>query len=140
MAYSLNDMYASLRMIMRIDGLILGVGVGLYPLFAPRGQLATAETGALALLWPARLAGGVLLALGIMLLLAAQERAVSNASLVAMLVANGATALVLLFAYLQGEFDGLGLGGEIALVGLFLICLVGAVAPLRYLRTDYGVL
>jgi hypothetical protein len=48
--------------------------------------------------------------------------------------------VVLLVGYLQGEFAGLGLFGQIALVLIFLICLISAIVPVRYLRTDYVVL
>jgi hypothetical protein len=49
-------------------------------------------------------------------------------------------ALVLINGYLRGEFAGLGLGGQIGLVLLFVICLVQALIPLRYLRTETVVL
>jgi hypothetical protein len=47
---------------------------------------------------------------------------------------------VLLVSYLQGEFAGMGIVGRIILVLLFLLCLISAVVPVRYLRTDYVVL
>jgi hypothetical protein len=91
-------------------------------------------------LWPYRLVGSLLLALGLLLLMSAQDRVVSTASMVTMLIANGLMAVVLLISYLQGEFAGLGLVGQILLVLLFLICLISAIVPVRYLRTDYVVL
>jgi hypothetical protein len=80
------------------------------------------------------------LAHGVTLLLAAQERIVSAASMVAMLIANALVALVLVVSYLQGEFAGMGLVAQIVLVLLFLLCLISAIVPVRYLRTDYVVL
>ncbi|HXF60047.1 MAG TPA: hypothetical protein VNK95_00440, partial [Caldilineaceae bacterium] len=109
-------------------------------LYFPRGLLAAWGLYAGGPAWPARMAGALLVALALLLLLAAQERIVSAASMVAMLVANGLTALVLLIAYLQGEFAALGLVGQGVLVLLFLLCLISALTPLRFLRTDYVVL
>ena len=140
MAYSLNDLYSGLRSVMRMDGLIVGVGVGLSLLLVPKGVLSTAGLYAGEALWPHRLVGSLLLAFGIMLLLSAQERVVSTASMIAMLVANTLMAIVLMVSYLQGEFAGMGLLGQIVLVLFFLLCLISAIVPVRYLRTDYVVL
>jgi hypothetical protein len=46
-------------------------------------------------------------------------------------------AIVLLIAYLQQELAALTLIGQLVLVAIFLLCLIGAVFPLRYLRIDY---
>jgi hypothetical protein len=123
-----------------MDGLIVGVGVGLSLLLVPKGVLSTAGLYAGEALWPHRLVGSLLLAFGIMLLLSAQERVVSTASMIAMLVANTLMAIVLMVSYLQGEFAGMGLLGQIVLVLFFLLCLISAIVPVRYLRTDYVVL
>jgi hypothetical protein len=125
---------------MRVNGLVVGGGAGLLLLFFPRGLMSAAGLYSGEALWPYRLAGGLLLALGLLLLLSAQERVVNSASIVSMIVANGAMAIVLVVGYLQGEFAGLGLLGQIALVIIFLICLISAIVPVRYLRTDYVVL
>ena len=125
---------------MRTNGLVLGFAVGLLLLLFPRGLMTTAGLYAGEALWPYRLIGGLLLALGVLLLMSAQERVVSTASMVTMIIANGATAVVLVVGYLQGEFAGLGLIGQILLVLLFLVALVSAIVPVRYLRTDYVVL
>ena len=140
MAYSLNDLYSGLRSVMRTNGLVLGIAVGLLLLLFPRGLLSAAGLYTGEALWPYRLIGGLLLALGILFLLSAQERVVSTASMVTMIIANGTMAVVLVVGYLQGEFAGLGLLGQIVLVLLFLIALISAIAPVRYLRTDYVVL
>jgi hypothetical protein len=140
LAYSLNDLYRGLRRVMRLDGVVVGGGGGLLLLAAPRELLATLGIFSGEPLWPLRLAGALLCALGVGLLMAAQPRIVSTASMVVMFLANGLTALVLLRGYLQGEFVGLNWVGQIGLVLLFLICLISTLVPLRYLRTDYVVL
>ncbi len=138
MAYSLNDLYSGLRFVMRVNGVLLGVGMGLLLLLWPvRVAAATGSAGAL---WPLRLAGGLQLAYGVMLLLAAQERVIGAAGMIGLMVGNALVALVLLVGYLQGEFAGLGLVGQIGLVLLFVLCLICVLTPLRYLRTDYVVL
>ena len=140
MAYSLNDLYSGLRAVMRVNGLVVGVGIGALLLFFPRGVLSAAGLYAGEALWPHRVGGSLFVAFGIMLLLSAQDRMVSTASMVAMLVANALIAIVLMLSYLQGEFAGLGLIGQILLVLVFLLCLISAIVPVRYLRTDYVVL
>jgi hypothetical protein len=139
LAYSLNDLYVGLRSVMRVNGLVVGLGVGVLLLF-PRGLMTAAGLYNGEALWPYRLAGGLLVALGLQMLLSAQERVVSTASMITMIIANGAMTLVLLVGYLHGEFAGMGLWGQIALVFLFVLCLISAIVPVRYLRTDYVVL
>ena len=139
MAYSLNDLYSGLRTMMRVDGLV-GMGIGTLLLFFPRGVVSAAGLYGGEPLWPHRLAGSLFIAFGLMLLLSAQERIVTTASMVVMLVANALIAIVLLLSYLQGEFAGMGLIGQIVLVLFFVLCLISAVVPVRYLRTDYVVL
>lgn len=136
MAYSLNDLYRSLRIVMRLHGLVLGIGGGSLLLFFPRSVGAVGMAVEAGPLWPLRLAGALLVALGVQWLMAAQDRMVSPAAMVAMMLANGLMAVVLLLGYLQGEFAGLGWIGQILLVALFVFCLVGALTPLRFLRTD----
>ena len=139
MAYSLNDLFRPLRAVMRMDG-VVGLVVGGLLLYFPRGLLTAWGVYTGGPVWPMRMAGALLVALALLLLIAAQERIVSTASMVAMLVANGLAALVLLIAYLQGEFAALGLVGQGVLVLLFLLCLVSVLTSLRFLRTDYVVL
>ncbi|RIK53427.1 MAG: hypothetical protein DCC57_08315 [Chloroflexi bacterium] len=140
MAYSLNDLYYGLRLVMRANGLLIGLLLGGAILIFPRATLSAAGVAPDAALWPGRMAGALLVALGLNLLIAAQERIVSSASMVSMAVANALAAIVLLLAYLNQEFSGLDRLGQIGLVLIFLLCLVSAVVPLRYLRTDYVVL
>jgi hypothetical protein len=125
---------------MRVNGLLVGLGMGGLLLFFPRWLLNAAGLYGGEALWPHRMAGSLLLALGVMLLLSAQDRIVSTASMLAMLIANALIAIVLMVSYLQGEFAGIGLFGQIFLVVIFLLCLISAIVPVRYLRTDYVVL
>ena len=108
MAYSLNDLYGGLRSVMRVNGLVVGVGAGLLLLLFPRGVMDVAGLSTGEAVWPYRLIGSLLLALGAMLLISAQERVVSTASMVAMIIANALMAIVLLVGYMQGAFGGLG--------------------------------
>lgn len=140
MAYSLNDLYSGLRSVMRVNGLVVGLGIGALLLFFPRGVLTAAGLYAGEVLWPHRIGGSFCVAFGVMLVLSAQDRMISTASMVAMLIANALIAIVLMMSYLQGEFAGMGLIGQIVLVSIFLLCLVSAIVPVRYLRTDYVVL
>ncbi len=75
-----------------------------------------------------------------MFLISAADRVVSTVSMATMIIANGLMAIVLMVGYLQGEFAGLGLIGQIILIVIFLMCLISAIVPVRYLRTDYVVL
>ena len=69
--------------------------------------------------------------------LAARESIVSVPSMVAMGVTNSLAAIALLVGYLQKEFAAPSLLGQLLLVAVFTICLIGAVYPLRYLRVEY---
>lgn len=151
MAYSLNDVYRSLRTAMRFNGLTVGVGVGLLLLFAPQmlmsaqqiAQNAAAqgsgEPGPEAFsLWPYRMAGAALIALGLHLLFAAQERMVRASTMLAMLVCNGLIAVVLLIAFLQRELIDLSGSAQALFGAIFFICVVCAGFALRYLRADYN--
>ncbi len=139
MAYSLNDLYGGLRKVMRLDGIVVGVGGGTLLFLAPRQMLATLGIFSGEPLWPLRLAGALLIALGVGLVLASQPRIVSTPGMITMFLANGLMALVVMRGYFQGEFAELNLVGQIGLVLVFLLCLISAIVPLRYLRTDYVV-
>lgn len=137
MAYSLNDVYRYLRMVMRLNSLTVGFGLGLLFLAPSQGTLAEWGVFAGGAIWPLRLAGGLLVALGVLLLLAAQERIVSGPSMVGMSLANAVVAGVLLLAYLHQELAALSVLGRLVLVAVFVMCLIGAIFPLRYVRAEY---
>ena len=136
MAYSLTDYFRSIRLILRLNGLIVALGFGLLLLLSPA---TLADWGLLAggQLWPTRMAGAALIGLGSAFIFAANQRIVPVSVLVAALVGNGLMAIVLLIAYLQQEFSNITLTGTILLILVFIFCLIGAVAPIPYIRTDY---
>ena len=134
MAYTLGDPFRSLRLILRINGFFVGVVLGLLLLFAPRTLLlgwGIYESGPI---WPLRLAGASQIGLGVFFFLTASQDYLSKLTLITTVVTNSLLALVLLVAYLQRELTGLSTVGQVLFVLLFLLCLLGAVLPLRYVR------
>ncbi|MEX1019583.1 MAG: hypothetical protein WDZ49_07990 [Litorilinea sp.] len=141
MAYSLNDVYQSLRTAMRLNGITVGVGLGGLLLGVPATFMAVAPAAGAAVdvpLWPYRMAGAVLIALGLHLLFAAQERIVRASTMLAMLVGNGLLAVVLLIGFLQRELADLSSVAQVVLGAVFFLCVVSAGFALRYLREDYN--
>ena len=136
MAYTLTDPFAPLCTIFRLSS-ATALLWGSLMLFLPRAVLTEWGTPDAQLTWPVRLAGALLCVFGIFFLLAANEHAIGVSTMVACTMSNGLTAVVLLVAYLQREFVDMSLFGLIALIVIFVICLIGAVAPLRYLRAEY---
>jgi hypothetical protein len=140
LAYSLNDLYRPLRLVLRANGLLLGLGGGALLIFWPAVLMRLGLLPAEGPLWSVRLAGALLWTVGGHFLLAARERMVSTIAMITLFLANGSIAIVLMLSYLRGEFAGLGPLGQALLVLLFIFCLVCALVPLRFLRTDYVVL
>lgn len=137
MAYTLTDQFRLLRLTLRVNGLGIGLALGLGLLALPKTTLADWGLYTSGALWPMRLAGALLLTLGLIFILAANQPVINVTMLVTMIVGHSIMALVLLVAYLRQEFVGLSLIGRLLLIVIFLLCLIGAVAPLRYLRADY---
>ena len=136
MAYTLTDPFRALRGVLRFNGatfLMLAFGL----LLASLGLFGAENPVATGLLWPLRLAMAGLTTLGVYFLLAAAERFLSTTALVTCMLGNGLVALVILLAYLGRELDGLTWLGQLLLIVIFAICLVGVVTPIRYLRADY---
>lgn len=136
LAYSLNDLYQPLRNVMRINGAVVGLLLGLALLLLPRAVLSDWGIPLAGETWPLRSTGALLLTYGLHAWLAAREPIITLASLVHLLVTNGLLALVLLVAYLQGELAGLHLMGRLLLIVIFALCLAGTLAPLPYLRRE----
>ncbi len=137
MAYSLGDLFRPLRTVMRINGSLLGLGGGLSLLLLRQSTLVrlgilSAEAG-----WPLRFAGAALIGIGLFLLLSANERFIELPALIVTVVTHALFALVLFFAYLNDEFMGLNVVGQLFLVLVFFLCLVGALVPLRYFQAEY---
>jgi hypothetical protein len=136
MAYTLTDPFRAIRGVLRFNGvafLLLALGL----LAATLGLLGAENPVAVGPLWPPRLAAAGLATLGVYFLLAAAERFLATTALATCMMGNSLVALVILLGYLGREFDGLNLPGQLLLIAVFAICLVGAVAPIRYLRADY---
>ena len=137
MAYSFRDIYRPLRLLLRFNGALLGGLCGLLLLFAPVSRLArwgvvTADPG-----WTSRLAGALLIALGVYFVLAAGRTTLDTTVLITSLIAHSLIALVVLSAYLQRDLADLIWPGRITLAGIVILCLAGALLPLRYLRAEY---
>ena len=71
------------------------------------------------------------------MILAADELTIELSVLVRMYVAHTLFALVLLNSYLRDEFTGLNVLGQFFLIIIFILCLAGAVSPLRYFQAEY---
>jgi len=136
MAYTLTDQFRALRMTMRLNGITVGLALGLLFFLLPQTTLSTWGLYTGGALWPLRATGAVLIALGLLFFLTASQEVISLPLLLGMSVANGLLALVLLMAYLQQELSGLTLTGRILLILIFLFCLIGAVTPIRYFRIE----
>jgi hypothetical protein len=136
MAYTLTDPLSPLRSVLRVVGstnVLLGGTMLIFP------RLVLTEWGApeSPTEWPIRLAGAFLFTLGIYYLLAANERTVGTTAMITCIAGNALFAAVTLLAYLQQDLANLTPVGLGALFLVFIIALVGAVAPLRYLRAEY---
>jgi len=137
MAYTLTDHFRPLRLVMRFNGLVLGFGAGAVLLFSSKASLLAWGVLAGGSVWPLRATGGLLLAWGLTILLSANQDVIEGPPLFSMITAHALLALVLLTGYLQQEFIGLSGFGRLLLIFVFMLCLIGAVTPLRYLRTVY---
>ncbi|MEM7125387.1 MAG: hypothetical protein AAF702_03615 [Chloroflexota bacterium] len=137
MAYTLNDYFRPLRTIFRVNGLINGLLLGFCMLFVPRFVVALLGSSLDVDLWPLRFAGVYAMATGMYLLNRANERTIPPAISLLAIVINGLTAGVLLLAYLQQEIAPISLAGQIILTALFILNLLGAVIPIRFMRSDY---
>ncbi len=137
MAYSFTDVYRPPRTLLRINGLVIGLGLGLLLFLTPGTLLQGWGVLAGGPVWPARLAGALLVTLGVFWLLAASESVIGSTALVTTMLGHGLIAIVLLIAYLQRDLGALSPLGLLLLGAIFVLCLAGALLPLRYLRADY---
>lgn len=136
MAYSFNDPYRPVRIVLRLDAVVVGMGLGLLLLIYPTELLTSWGFDATGPAWSARIGGSSLLGLGVGLLLAASERELRVAPLIAAVLSNGLIALSLLSAYLQQELDHLTSMGYLLLVVVFGLCLLTVVMPIPYFRSN----
>jgi hypothetical protein len=137
MAYSLGDPYRPLRTILRLNGIVVGWAFGLLLALLPRSTLANAGLHDGGDIWPLRLAGVAFVSIGLLFILSAGARSFDLPVLVVCSVFHALCALVLLVAYLQRELAHLSIGAQIILLIIFLLCLAGALAPMRYFRAEY---
>ena len=137
MAYTLTDQFRPLRLIMRINGLIVGLALGLLLLVSP--LVALSDWGLLTggYVWPLRLAGASLIASGLFLLLLSRQDLIGLSLLMTVTTTNTLFSVVLLIAYFQQELIHLNGLGRVLLIVVFVLCLAGAVTPLRYIRAEY---
>ncbi len=111
MAYSFTDIYRPLRTLLRVNGLLVGCGLGVVLLLAPSSALIQWGLVAQDPGWSTRLAGALLVSLGIYFLLAAGQSIVDMPTLVTCLISHGPIALVLFMGYLHRDLAGLAWGG-----------------------------
>lgn len=137
MAYSLGDPWRPLRLVLRINGVALGLLLGATLLVAAPRLLSALGFVAEGPLLPFRLAGAGLLATGAFALNAATRRDLDRGVLIATILFHALLALALLLGYLQGDFVVRNLFSLLLLLGAFLLCLLGALAPLRYFAAEY---
>lgn len=138
MAYTLNDPYRSLRVVLRLSGGATGL-TGLLFLLLPAAAASTALGVAPNPLWPLRLAGAGLFTLAVAHLLNASERDIRLPALVTCALGNGLPAVLVVTAYLQREMTSFAWPLQAGMIALFVIWLIGAVAPLRYLRAGVSI-
>ncbi len=136
MAYSLNDPYRGLRMLLRVDGVLVGLVWGGLLLVAPQTlQLLWigSETGSL---WVWRMGGAGLVAMGLVFLELSWRPAISRLSSLTVMLVNGVMGGVLFQAYVSGAIVPPQIEGKLLLLGLFLCNLICVILPWGYLGED----
>ena len=138
MAYSFSDLYRTLRISMRLNGVVVGLGFGLLLLWGPKSVMEFLRIGESGPIWPIRLAGAALIGsgglsdngirrthhpstgidLGHRLQWADRVRYCSSPTCKAI-------------------WRNCRMVGSLTLVFVVAICLIGAVLPVRYLRAEY---
>lgn len=136
MAYTLSDPFRPLRFVLRLCG-ATSLLTGLLFVLLPSAYATAFLAPGVGPLWPLRLAGAGLLSLGLFYLLAANERSIRPPAMITCMVGNGIPALLVVTAYLQQEMAAFSMFAQAAMLAIFVVWLIGAVAPLRYLRAEY---
>ncbi|MCL4859251.1 MAG: hypothetical protein KJZ93_07580 [Caldilineaceae bacterium] len=137
MAYTLSDHFRPLRVVLRINGVVVGSLLGVVLLTVSRNALGAWGLYESGHLWPLRLAGALLMVLGLLSLVISGQRVIGLGLLAPVTIAYLLLALVLLSAYFQREFSQLSPLGSLLLVIVFSLCLVAVLAALPYLRAEY---
>lgn len=137
MAYSLGDSYRPLRLVMRINGVVIGLLLGVLLFLGPPSLLGTIGLLGNGTLFALRIAGAALIGVGLFLLGSATAREIETGQLIACLVFHLLLAVTLLLAWFRGDLQGLGIVGQIGLLIVFALSLVGVLTPVRYFRAEY---
>lgn len=133
MAYTFTDHYRPARLCLRLNAVLIGLGLGLLLLVYPRDMFMAAGV-TLGSAWTARIGGGALIGLGIGLLSASMERDLHPAWLLAAIVGNGAIAISLMIAYFEGEMSALHPIGAGVLLVIFVVCLLTVAFSAPHIR------
>ena len=133
MAYTFTDHFRAARLCLRVNAVLIGLGLGLLLLVYPRELFLTAGF-TLGSAWTARIGGGALIGLGIGQLAATAEGELRQTSLLAAVVSNGAIAISMMLSYFEGEMKGLHPIGAAILVVIFVICLLTVVLSAPHIR------
>lgn len=136
MAYTLGDPFRPLRLILRTNGITIGLLLGLCFLLVPRGSIVSWGLGTEGFLWSVRLLGAGQMALGLFLLIAAGQHHMDRVLLFTATLTHTLWAITLFVTYFQGELQLALVPVQVLFVLIFLLCLSGAVAPLRYIRNS----
>lgn len=137
MAYSLGDSYRPLRTVLRINGVAIGLLLGVLLLVGSPALLRAIGLPGAETLFALRVAGVSLVGVGLFMLAAASAREIDLWHLIACLVFHALLAITLLLAWFRGDLQSLGVLGLTGLLVIFSLALVGALAPLRYFRAEY---
>jgi hypothetical protein len=137
MAYSLGDAYRPLRLVLRVNGTVIGLVLGGTLMLASESMLS--RLGLMGTGTPVglRIAGAALVGVGMFLLYGAGAREVEVSVIIPCMVFHALLAVVLLLAYLGGNLDSMGMAARIGLVVVVVLCLMGTLVPVRYLRAEY---
>lgn len=133
MAYTFTDHYRATRLCLRVNAVLIGLGLGLLLLIYPRDLFMTAGI-TLGTAWTARIGGGALIGLGIGLLSASMETDLHPATLLGAVISNGAISISLLIAYFEGDMEALHPLGTAGLLVIFVVCLLTAVLSTPHIR------
>jgi len=136
MAYTLGDPFRPLRFMLRLNGLLIGLLLGFLFFVLPATLLVRWGLAVDGTFWLLRLTGANHIALGSFLLIAAGQHTMNRVLLFTAALTHGLWALTLFFAYMQREVMLTSLPGQIIFVLIFALCLIGAVLPLRYIRSS----
>lgn len=136
MAYSFNDPYRSLRVVLRTHATVVGLGLGTLLLTVPDRSMSMWGLAIEQTAWPARLGGAALIGLGINTLVIAGEETVKLGPISSVMVGNGLLVAVFLLSYIQGDLTGLTRFGQFFLILVFVLCLSNLLLPIRYFRDD----